>query len=42
QAFDSIEEVEELVYQRCQRLLQQQALIRGLTDYHWLPRDEAA
>jgi transposase len=42
QAFDSIEEVEELVYQRCQRLLRQQALIRGLTDYHWLPRDEAA
>lgn len=41
QAFDSIAEVEELVYQRCQRLLQQQALIRGLTDYHWFPRDEA-
>jgi transposase len=36
-AFESIDEVEELVYQRCRRLLQQQELIRGLTLYHWLP-----
>ncbi len=42
QAFDSIEEVEELVYQRCQRLLRQQELIRGLTLYHWFPTAEAA
>lgn len=42
QAFDSIKEVEELVYQRCQQLLQQQELIRGLTSYHWLPIDKAA
>jgi hypothetical protein len=28
-AFESIDEVEELVYQRCRRLLQQQELIRG-------------
>jgi transposase len=42
QAFDSIKQVEELVYQRCQRLLQQQELIRGLTAYHWLPTDRVA
>jgi transposase len=37
QAFDSIAEVEEVVYLRCQRLLQQADLIRGLTSYHWWP-----
>lgn len=42
QAFESIDEVEELVYQRCRRLLQQQELIRGLTLYHWWPQVEAA
>ncbi len=36
-AFPTIAEVEELVYQRCQRLLKQQDLIRGLTAYHWWP-----
>ena len=41
-AFDSIDEVEEVVYQRCRRLLQQQELIRGLTAYHWLPTVETA
>ena len=41
-AFESLDEVEELVYQRCRRLLQQQELIRGLTLYHWLPDAEAA
>jgi transposase len=37
QAFDCIAEVEELVYQRCQRLFTQKDLIRGLTSYHWWP-----
>lgn len=37
QAFDTIEQVEERVYQRCQRLFQQKDLIRGLTFYHWWP-----
>jgi transposase len=36
-AFESITEVEELVYQRCLRLLNQTELIRGLTSYHWWP-----
>ncbi|HEY9660270.1 MAG TPA: IS630 family transposase, partial [Allocoleopsis sp.] len=42
QAFASIDEVEEVVYQRCQRLLQQRELIRGLTSYHWFPFATAA
>lgn len=42
QAFNSIDIVEELVYQRCRRLLQQQKLIRGLTFYHWWPEVTAA
>lgn len=37
QAFESIAQVEELVYQRCQRLLRQTELIRGLTAYYWWP-----
>ena len=37
EAFETIVEVEELVYQRCLWLLVQQQLIRGLTFYHWLP-----
>jgi transposase len=36
-SFDSILEVEKLIYQRCRELLQQQQLIRGLTFYHWWP-----
>ncbi len=35
-------EVEELVIQRCRRLLQQQQLIQGLTFYHWWPEVETA
>jgi hypothetical protein len=36
-AFETIAEVEELVVQRCRRLLGQQQLIQGLTFYHWWP-----
>ena len=42
QAFERMSEVEELVYQRCRRLLQQQELIRGLTFYHWWTEVKAA
>lgn len=42
QAFNSIAEVEEIVFQRCRRLLGQQELIRGLTFYHWFPQIKAA
>ncbi|MGH2415121.1 MAG: IS630 family transposase [Microcystaceae cyanobacterium] len=42
EAFDTIAQVEELVYQRCRRLLRQQKLIRGLTFYHWFPEIKVA
>lgn len=42
QVFETIDEVEKLVEQRCQRLLKQQQLIRGLTFYHWWPEIEPA
>jgi transposase len=42
QAFQTIVEVEQLVIERCRRLLQQQRLIQGLTFYHWWPEVEAA
>ena len=35
--FDSIEQVEDLVEQRCRYLLNQTELIRGITFYHWWP-----
>ena len=41
QAFQTLDEAEELVYQRCLRLLQQQQLIQGLTYYHWWPQVKA-
>lgn len=42
QAFGTLDEAEELVYQRCRRLLHQQQLIQGLTCYHWWPEVDAA
>lgn len=41
QSFPSLNALEEKLFQRCQVLLQQQALIQGLTDYHWWPKTEA-
>ena len=41
EAFKTIDEVEELVAQRCRRLLKQQQLIQGFTFYHWRPEVEA-
>jgi len=42
QAFETLDEVEDLVAQRCRRLLLQQQLIRGLTFYHWWPEVKEA
>ena len=39
-AFKTLDEVEEVVSLRCQQLLKQQELIRGLTFYHWWPDTE--
>lgn len=38
QSFQSLDELEEVLFHRCRRLLQQQDLIRGLTFFHWWPR----
>ena len=37
QVFDSIQELEKLVEQRCRNLLAQTDLIRGITFFHWWP-----
>ena len=40
-SFETMEELEEVLFQRCQVLLQQRDLIRGLTYYHWWPKSAA-
>ncbi len=42
QAIGVHDEVEEIIYHRCRRLLRQQELIRGLISYRWLPPAKAA
>ncbi len=37
----SLSELEELLVVRCQKLLKQQDLVRGLTCYHWWPMTRA-
>jgi hypothetical protein len=34
-SFESLDELEVVLFERCRRLLQQQELIRGLTFFHW-------
>ena len=36
--FDTLEDLESVLFQRCQALFKQQALIRDLTCYHWWPQ----
>ena len=38
-AFESLDELEEVVVQRCQNLLRRPEWIRGYTQYHWWPSD---
>lgn len=33
--FETLNDLEEILFQRCQTLLQQQDLIQGLTGFHW-------
>lgn len=40
--FEEIEEVEEALVERCVQLRDQAELIKGLTNYHWWPQEEAA
>ena len=34
-SFETLDDLEEVLFRRCQSLLQQQDLIRGLTGFHW-------
>ncbi len=36
-SFDTLEDLEEVLFQRCKVLLEQQFLIRAITYYHWWP-----
>jgi transposase len=36
--FENLDELEEVLFERCKQLLQQQDLIRGLTNFHWWPQ----
>ena len=35
QSFETLDDLEEVLFHRCQSLLQQQDLIQGLTGFHW-------
>lgn len=37
-SFETLDELEEVLVQRCQMLLKQPEFIRGLTCFHWWPR----
>ena len=34
-SFETLDELEDVLFHRCQSLLQQQDLIQGLTGFHW-------
>jgi hypothetical protein len=36
--FEEIEEIEEVLMERCVQLLEQSESIRDLTNYHWWPQ----
>jgi len=40
--FEEICEMEQALVERCVELLDQAELIKGLTNYHWWPQEEAA
>lgn len=37
-SFETLNELEEVLFHRCQQLLKQRDLIQGLTCYHWWPK----
>ena len=39
--FETLNDLEEVVYRRCQTLLQHKELIRGLTNFYWWPQSVA-
>lgn len=39
--FETLAQLEEVLFQRCRALLAQRSLVRGLTCYHWWPKSAA-
>lgn len=39
--FETLDELEQVLFERCQALLKQQDLVRGLTNYYWWPKTAA-
>ena len=37
-SFQNLNELEEVLFQRCQALLKEQSLIKGITTFHWWPK----
>ena len=37
-SFKDIDQVEEVVFNRCKQLLEQKDLVRGLTNFYWWPQ----
>jgi hypothetical protein len=35
ESFETLDDLEDVIFERCQSLLRQQDLIRGLTGFHW-------
>jgi len=40
-SFKSLDELENVIYERCKKLLDQKELIKGLTQFHWWPKTKA-
>jgi len=40
-SFQNLDELEEVLFQRCQVLLKQSSLIKGITCFHWWPTTKA-
>lgn len=38
QLFETLDELEEVLFQRCRAMLKQPDLIRGLTNFYWWPK----
>jgi transposase len=40
-SFETLDELEDGLMYRCQQILRQQALVQGLTQFHWWPHVES-
>lgn len=42
ESFENLDQLEEVLFHRCRSLLEERDLIRGLTCFHWWPKNPAA